>query len=203
MWAPSFFSVLHDLWRFFWRIESSSSTELAVPSTKAVAITEPVPSNRPITLDTQRQSIVQLQVGVLYTDESVETILIRNQLKAYDEHLVQSGNLTVIEWLLYKIHLQNKSIALLALRISPLGLWHQTVKGLPDVKVGIEPATSALVEWFDEQRQGQVGMIERVSPDNTITVRTVSAVPSGTCTELVFTESVWKELGPVFTRFRS
>jgi len=156
-----------------------------------------------ITLDTQRQSIVQLNVGTLYTDESIETILIRNQLKAYDEHLVQSGNLNLIEWLLYKIHLQNSSISLLALRMSPLGLWHQTVKGMLDVNVGIQPATSALMEWFDESRESQVGLIERVSPDNTITLRTISSVPSGTYTELTFTEPVWKEFGPVFTRFRS
>jgi hypothetical protein len=203
MWAPSFFSVLHDLWRFFWRIDARTSTELAVLNTRAVAIAESAPSSPVITLDTQRQSIVQLNVGTLYTDESIETILIRNQLKAYDEHLVQSGNLNLIEWLLYKIHLQNNSISLLALRMSPLGLWHQTVRGLPDVKVGIQPATSALMEWFDESRESQVGLIERVSPDNTITLRTISSVPSGTYTELTFTEPVWKEFGPVFTRFRS
>jgi hypothetical protein len=203
MWAPSFLSVLHDLWRFFWRIDARTSTELAVLNTRAVAIAESAPSSPVITLDTQRQSIVQLNVGTLYTDESIETILIRNQLKAYDEHLVQSGNLNLIEWLLYKIHLQNNSISLLALRMSPLGLWHQTVRGLPDVKVGIQPATSALMEWFDESRESQVGLIERVSPDNTITLRTISSVPSGTYTELTFTEPVWKEFGPVFTRFRS
>ena len=203
MWAPSFLSVLHDLWRFFWRIDARTSTELAVLNTRAVAIAESAPSSPVITLDTQRQSIVQLNVGTLYTDESIETILIRNQLKAYDEHLVQSGNLNLIEWLLYKIHLQNNSISLLALRMSPLGLWHRTVRGLPDVKVGIQPATSALMEWFDESRESQVGLIERVSPDNTITLRTISSVPSGTYTELTFTEPVWKEFGPVFTRFRS
>ena len=203
MWAPSFLSVLHDLWRFFWRIDARTSTELAVLNTRAVAIAESTPRSPVITLDTQRQSIVQLNVGTLYTDESIETILIRNQLKAYDEHLVQSGNLNLIEWLLYKIHLQNSSISLLALRMSPLGLWHQTVKGMLDVKVGIQPATSALMEWFDESRESQVGLIERVSPDNTITLRTISSVPSGTYTELTFTEPVWKEFGPVFTRFRS
>ena len=203
MWAPSFLSVLHDLWRFFWRIDTSTSGVLAVPNTRAVAIAESTPRSPMITLDTQRQSIVQLNVGTLYTDESIETILIRNQLKAYDEHLVQSGNLNLIEWLLYKIHLQNSSISLLALRMSPLGLWHQTVKGMLDVNVGIQPATSALMEWFDESRESQVGLIERVSPDNTITLRTISSVPSGTYTELTFTEPVWKEFGPVFTRFRS
>ena len=203
MWAPSFLSVLHDLWRFFWRIDARTSTELAVLNTRAVAIAESTPRSPMITLDTQRQSIVQLNVGTLYTDESIETILIRNQLKAYDEHLVQSGNLNLIEWLLYKIHLQNSSISLLALRMSPLGLWHQTVKGMLDVNVGIQPATSALMEWFDESRESQVGLIERVSPDNTITLRTISSVPSGTYTELTFTEPVWKEFGPVFTRFRS
>jgi len=203
MWAPSFLSVLHDLWRFFWRIDDSSSARLPVLNTRAVAVARPAPSRPLITLDTQRQSVVQLNTGTLYTDESIETILIRNQLKSYDEHLVQSGNLNLIEWLLYKIHLQNKSIALLALRMSPLGLWHQTVKGLPDVKVGIEPATSALMEWFDESRESQVGLIERVSPDNTITLRTISSVPSGTYTEYTFTEQVWKNFGPVFTRFRS
>lgn len=203
MWAPSFISVLNDLWRFFWRLDTTTSTEITAVSSPAMSAAENLPATRPITLDTQRQSIVQLQVGTLYTDESIETIMIRSKLKGYDEHLVQSGNLTVIEWLLYKILLQNDSIILLALKMTPLGLWHQTVKGLPDVRVGIEPTTSALMEWFDESRESQVGLIERVSPDNTITLRTISSVPSGKCTEHIFTEQTWKEFGPVFTRFRS
>ena len=200
MWAPSFLSVLHDLWCFFWRLESKTYYQLA-PVRPTIARTQQS-HDRPITLDTQKQSSVQLQVGGLYTDESVETIVIRAKLKELGEYLVQSGNLNLIEWLLYKIQLQNSSIALQALKMTPLGLWHQTVKGLSDVRVGIEPSTGALMEWFDESRQSQVGIIERVTPDNTITLRSISGVPSGTYTEHSFTAQTWKEFGPVFTRFR-
>ena len=200
MWAPSFLSVMHDLWRFFWRLESDVNVQMA--PVRAVA-TAPVTSSRLITLDTQRYTVVELQVGTLYTDESIETILIRSKLKEYDPHLVQLGNLHLIEWLLYKILLQNKSIALLALKMTPLGLWHQTVKGLPDVRVGIEPTTTALMEWFDESIESQVGIVERVTPDYKVTVRTISTVPSGTYIEHSFTAQEWKELGPTFTRFRT
>jgi len=203
MWAPSFLSVLNDLWRFFWRLESPANSQLTVTNTSPAAEPVATQSNRPITLDTHRQSAVQLQVGTLYTDESIETIIIRNKLKEYDDHLVQFGNLNLVEWLLYKILLQNSSISLLALKMTPLGLWHQTVKGFPDIRIGIEPTTSALMEWFDESRESQVGFIERVSPDNTITLRTITATPSGTYVEHSFTEQAWKELGPVFTRFRT
>jgi len=200
MWAPSLWSVLIDLWRFFWRLDTSSDSPITATSPTVVA--EPLQSARPITLDTQTHAKIQLDVGTLYMDVSIETILIRTKLKEYHEQLVQSGNLNLIEWLLYNIHLQNSSIALLALKMSPLGLWHQTVKGLPNVRVGIEPTTGALMEWFDEAKVGHVGLIERVTPDSTVTLRSISSIPSGTYVEQMFTESAWKELGPVFTRFR-
>lgn len=203
MWAPSFWSVLIDLWRFFWRLDTHRHNDVHLNKTTNPAAAQPQ-GVRPITIDTQSQTKtnIQLHVGTLYTDESVETLLIRKKLNEYHEQLAQSGNLNLIEWLLYTIHLQNSSIALLALKMSPVGLWHQTVKGLPNVRIGIEPATGALMEWFEDSKVGQAGLIERVTPDNTITVRTISSVPSGTYTEHVYTEPAWRELGPVFTRFR-
>jgi len=153
-------------------------------------------------LDTQTQSNVQLQADQFYTDESVETILIRQKLNEYDNRITQPGNLTLIEWLLYMVVLQNKTVTLLALRMSPVGLWHQTLKGLLSVRVEIKPSTGALMEWFDQDRVGQAGFIKRVSPDNTIVVCSVTSAPSGTFVEQRFAELDWKELGPVFTRFR-
>ena len=198
MWVPSFWSVLHDLWCFFWRIEQSADR-----LTNHVFSQASLPlSNRLITLDTSSQPKMQLQVGELYTDESVETIVIRKKLQAHNELIVQSGNLSLIEWLLYMVTMQNSDIALLALRMSPIGFWYQTLKGLPGVTVEIRPSTGALIEWVDYKKESHAGFVERVSPNNMITVRTVSQVPSGTYAEHLFTEQVWKEQGSVFTRFR-
>lgn len=154
-----------------------------------------------ITLDTYAPAAVRLQAGELYTAESIETVLIRQALKEYDEHLVWSGNLSLIEWLLYTIHRQSKSISLFALKLTPLGLWHQTCKGLPAVTISINPTTGALMEWFDADRKSQVGIVAQVAPNNAVTLQTISAVPSGTFQEHVWLESQWKALGPVFTRF--
>jgi hypothetical protein len=131
----------------------------------------------------------------------VETILIRQKLSEHNELLVQSGNLSLIEWLLYRIAMQNHTVALLILQMSPVGLWHQALKGAASVNIEIKPSTGALIEWFDTQREGRAGIVECVSPDNKITVRSVSQAPSGTYTEHIFTEQTWKDFGPVFIRF--
>lgn len=201
MWAPSFLSVLYDLWRFFWRLDPP-----IVHQTRPSQRVESQPVLQPIvqTIDVAPlvPQSVKLCVDEFYTAESIETILVRQALATYDKHLVQSGNLTLIEWLLYYVQQQNHSVSLLALRMTPLGMWHQTVKGLPGVRVGIEPYTGALMEWFDTARVGRVGLVERVTPDATVTVRTLSVDPSGTYLEQIYTAATWKELGAVFTRFR-
>jgi hypothetical protein len=200
MWAPSFWSVLHDLWRFFWRLEpKQNSLQFQAP---VVVELPPKSSRQLITLDTQVQTKIRLQVDSLYTDESVETIMIRKKLSDHNELLIQSGNLNLIEWLLYMINIQNSQVVLLALRMSPIGRWNQTLKGVASVKIEVQPSTGALMEWFDEQGEGNAGIVERVSPASAITVRSISQAPSGTHIEHEFTEPAWKGLGPVFTRFR-
>jgi len=198
MWLPSLLSVLHDLWRFVWRLDVPS----AQPVNAGVIPVVTPPAVRPVMSVVPVPQQVKLRVGEQYTTEAVETILVRRALTNCDAHLVQSGNLTLIEWLLYYVQQQNPSVSLLALRMTPLGMWHQTVKGLPGVRVGVEPTTGSLMEWFDTDRVGRAGVIERMTPDSTLTVRTLSLVPSGTCQEQVYTIAAWKELGAVFTRLR-
>jgi hypothetical protein len=202
MWTHSFWSVLIDLWSFFWRLDSSTNSTTYVSAAQSAVTPERTEPERLITLDTKRPQSVQLEAGTVYTAESLETILLRANLKAYDKHLVQSGNLQLIEWLLYNINQHNPSISLLALCMTPLGRWYQTIKNVPGTRVVIEPATGALMEWFDSDQRAHAALVEVVAPDETITICHVSQAPSGTFTKQVMSTSVWRELRPVFTCFR-
>lgn len=203
MWTHSFWSVLVDLWAFFWRLDAKapiSDSKYTASTQQPVAPTQAV-VQRPITLDTQQPKIVKLQAGTVYTSESIETILLRAALKSYDTHLVLTGNLQLIEWLLYNIYVRNPDISLLALKMTPLGRWYQTIKSLPGTRVGIEPATGSLMEWHDAAQQSHAALVDVVAPDNTISISSISQDPSGTRVEQTMSESVWKELRPVFTCF--
>jgi len=199
MWLPSLWAVLADLWRFVWRRDEPRST--AVQQLLADSATPPAQPAL-ITLDTQRTATARLHTGTLYTAASAQTLQIRQQLMQHDPQLAQTGNLSIIEWLLYAIAIQTNSVSLLALRMSPLGRWHQTVKGLSDVRVEVEPTTGALMEWTDQEHIGHAGLVVRLAPDSQITLGRISDIPSGTYTEEAMTETVWRELRPVFTRFR-
>ena len=202
MWMPSFYAVLHDLWLFLWRIDTTSrtTTQVSKPIQKTVrAQTKPTL----ITVDQGVSRPMLLTATTIYTSETPATIIIRQTLNTYDSHVVQEGNLTLAEWLLYKIHTIDDAIALLALAMTPIGRWHQTLKAQSGVRVSIEPTTGALIEWSTTAAIGQAGFITQVSPDQTITLQTISQEPAGMCQEQILVLAQWKELGPVFSRFRA
>lgn len=200
MWLPSLYAVLYDLWRFVWH-SKQSPVEM-----KSLVITESIKARAAeplLTLDVVPDRLVRIQSGQSYTDESPETIVIRQTLHEYDSHLVQTGSLTLLEWLLYTIHKADQSIALLALAMTPLGRWYQTLKAQSGVRVSIEPTTGALVEWSTGGMGDQVGIVMQVSPDQTIVVYSIHEKTGGVCQEQRYTQAQWKELGPIFTRWRS
>jgi hypothetical protein len=199
MWLASFHSVLSDLWCFVWRVENK---KLLVSQIAAQIPENLSAKSSMIAVDTATERPLELVSGTVYTNKTPVTALIREKLRAYDVGIVKNANLTRIEWLLYKIHAVDSSIALLALAMSPVGRWHQTLKAQPGVRVSIEPTTGALMEWAPTADVGQAGIIRQVSPEQTVIVQTVSQDPDGLYREQTLTMSQWKELGPVFTRFR-
>lgn len=191
MWFSSFVSVLHDLWQFCFGRSSPIETVAAQsigPSYSREQVTPAVVNK------------VRLSPGVMYDADNPDTVQIRNRLSAYDSHIISTGPLTEYEWLLYILQNKHLAVPLLALRLTPLGRWHTTLKGQPGVSIGINPYTDALMEWGQGEMQ-RIGLICEVSPDETIVVGELWRNETGLYESRTLTRSQWLELRPVFTTF--
>lgn len=201
MWLPSFWSVIGDLWRFVFGGEplTENTVRQQEHSIQNTALPAAIPKKQLLVVETAARTAVTLTPHTTYTATDSPVQRIRARLGEYDEHLVTTGNLTLVEWLLFTIHVTNPSIVLLALKMTPIGRWHQTLRGLSSVHIGIEPATGSLMEWQPNTNNHQAALVTKVTPDLTLTYQTIDVY--GTCTEVCLTKNKWRPLGPVFTRF--
>lgn len=190
MWWPSFMSVLHDLWLFC----TGRGTSFSHTKTSSTGFTRQ--ENKP----TNKSRPQQLQAGVVYVKDHAATVIIRDSLHEYDSHLVQSGQLTEKEWLLYFVNSKHPSIPLLALHLTPLGRWYTTLKGQPVVTVGISPYSESIMEWQNGV-DDQVAVVLQVTPEETITIGELGKEKSGLYAKRTLTKSEWLELRPIFTTF--
>jgi len=192
MWWPSFVAVLYDLWRF-----CVSGTPVA----PVQATGQPFGlMSGPADMIVRRPSTtVQLQPDVTYVATHETTQIIREKLDAYDSHLVQTGALTLREWLLYHVYSKRQSIPLLALQMTPIGSWHRTLKGLIGVTIGITPYTGSCMEWGIDPHSGNTAVVLEVTPAETITIGELGITTLGLYTKRTLTKSEWLELRPVFT----
>lgn len=191
MWAPSFVDVLLDLWRF------------CIGQHVEVKTLEQEPLNSGLFFDRNHskqhtQSTPCLEEGVTYSATHATTKKIRLKLVNYDAHLARAGVLTNKEWLLYLISVRNTAVPLLALQLTPLGHWHTTLKGQPDVVVGIAPYTKSLMEWNGSDGAGHTAVVHNVTPEETITLAQVNSVPPGQYLIQTLEKKDWLELRPVF-----
>ena len=192
MWWPSFISVLHDLWLFSTGRTThklSGDQDLAHPTYK-----------RDIVIPKQIIQKVRLQTGVLYEADHPDTVQIRNRLSAYDSNITSQGPLTEYEWLLYSLQDKRLRVPLLALRLTPLGRWHSTLKGQPGISIGVAPYTDALMEWREESTE-RIGWIQQVTPEETIVIGELGQTKPGFYTTRALQRVEWLELRPVFTSF--
>lgn len=192
MWWPSFLSVLHDLWLF--------CTRQTVTSGVNAIDQQLIPNYQRDLIAPMIKRHVRLQPGMRYTADHPDTIQIRDQLSAYDAHITATGPLTPCEWLLYNAQIKRLAVPLVALRLSPLGRWHTTLKGQPGINIGITPYTDALMEWKDEASD-RVGWVKEVSPDETIVIGELGQTTAGLYETTSLTRSQWLELRPIFTIF--
>ena len=192
MWWPSFLSVLNDLWLF-----CTGRTPKEAPAT---TVPGPGPLLKREVQPPARLQQVKLRPGVSYGEASLDTVMIRNRLSAYDSHITTKGALTEYEWLLYTLQDKRLEIPLVALRLTPLGRWHTTLKGQPGVLIGVTPYTSALMEWQDGESD-KVALVEEVAPDETLVIGELGSNTPGLYETTKLTKAQWLELRPVFTSF--
>jgi hypothetical protein len=193
MWLPSFMAVLHDLWLF-------CIGRGIVVANSTLVHTNPAFTGRPAAHVAQRNSTQKLQSEVAYTKNQVVTQAIRSTLRDYDPHLVQNKQLTEKEWLLYFVHSKRPSILLLALQLTPVGLWHTTLKGQSDVSVDTTPYSDSLMEWRKGTKD-QAAVVLQVTPEEMITIGELGTGQIGLYEKRTLTKAEWLELQPVFTTF--
>jgi len=199
MWWPSFCSVVQDLWRFAIGLDSEalyvSARVHALPAQSSVLqISEQ-------TTAPKQQKLV-LDEHVRYTAQHATTAAIRSYLHEETTIKTAPADLTPYEWLAYTLTKAGRPLPWLALALAPIGYWHQALKGQQYVTIGVVPRTQSLIEWQDEQKTGQVGLVTAVTPDESITIEQLGAGLPGMLTKRVLTLEQWRELRPVFISVR-
>lgn len=83
------------------------------------------------------------------------------------------------------------------------GYWHKNLKGQPNVHISVSPSQGAVMEYFDSNQDGKIGIIKKLHEDETIVFTSVGLYADGVYEEHTVPRSVWHELRPVFITFRS
>jgi surface antigen len=69
---------------------------------------------------------------------------------------------------------------------------------IPLSTVGHVPKTQSLIEWQDDDRNGHLGYVAKVTPDETIIVQELGVSLPGVLHEQQMTAGEWRMYNPVF-----
>jgi len=78
------------------------------------------------------------------------------------------------------------------------GDWQTILRGIVGVHNSISPKTDSIMEWRADDGIGRLAYVERVTPDNTITISVVGYDQVGLFETKELSEVMWRELRPVF-----
>lgn len=196
MWWPSFLSVILDLWGFVLGERSISSVQndpakdIGRQVDRAAERVEAHAASAPV--------LIELQVNEHYKAAHEDTESIRSYLKDEAHVPTMDDDLTSYEWLAYTFSKHNRSLPWSSLSMVSVGYWHQAVKGLSDVSISVAPRTRSIIEWFDARGFGHIGLVKKVTPDETILILELGGQASGMLSERLLPVSQWKEMRPVF-----
>ncbi|MCD5382312.1 MAG: hypothetical protein LR017_03280 [Candidatus Pacebacteria bacterium] len=102
------------------------------------------------------------------------------------------------EYVTYRLLRKGLIIPWPEVRPRTVGTWHNILKGVTTVAIGVTPKTGAVMEYTHTDDRGQVAYVEAVRPDETITITEVLDDGSGTYAERVLTREEWQQLSPIF-----
>lgn len=83
------------------------------------------------------------------------------------------------------------------------GSWHTNVKGAPDVHVSVVPTEGSVMEYFDDNHDGQLGIVTEVTDDLVVTFQSLGLYNEGEVEVHELPKTVWQELRPVFITFNT
>lgn len=106
--------------------------------------------------------------------------------------------LQAVEYIAYRLLCDNRTIAWPAERPRVPGKWQSILKGQSGIHIGIQPLSDSIMEYFNDEGEGVLAYVERVTPDNNIVCTAVGRTEAGVYDSLLLTEAAWRELRPVF-----
>lgn len=122
------------------------------------------------------------------------------------EDLFRAGKLSLPlqpgEYIVYRLRQDNRFISWPLIRPRTPGSWQKILRGVRGIHIGITPKTDTIMEWFTEAGVGKLAYVEKVSPDNTLTLSMVGQPEAGLFSATDLAEDVWRELRPVFIEIK-
>ncbi len=142
-----------------------------------------------------------LMSAYVYGPKNDETLKLRKYLK--DELLGGLLNLPLqpLELIIFLLKTQRIVVKWPNTKPRIPGSLNNLLKGKKGVSMSIEPRTSSIIEYLNENNDGIIGFITEVSPDLAITMSSVGRIEAGEYRVEKFTHDEWKEWRPVFISF--
>lgn len=116
---------------------------------------------------------------------------------ARSEFPLQAG-----EYVLYRLWKKGVRIMWPDVRPRMPGRWHQILRGVHNVHIGVSPKVGSVMEYTFDHDMGHLAFVEAVFPDGTITLSEVNVPDSGVYNERELPIEKWKALKPLFIEVR-
>lgn len=132
-----------------------------------------------------------------YGPNSQETQRIRLLLSGYYTEASTKRPLQPSEYVVWRLRAEGRNVATEALAWLP-GQWRSKLKGAPQTHIGILPKVTAVIEYFDADGIGRLGVVTAVTSEESLTIAGVGLERSGVLSTRTLTKSEWQAYGPVF-----
>ncbi len=137
-------------------------------------------------------------VGEQNTVEDTNTIRIRAMLDDTFSGALADLDLQPAEYVQYRLMRKGITLPWSDLRPRTQGTWHQIFRGAQGIHSGIVPKTGAVMEYMQDEDNGQLAFVEAVFPDETIDISEINYGDGSIYNERTLTKDEWKELKPIF-----
>jgi hypothetical protein len=143
-----------------------------------------------------------LQSDTVYLANDGETrklrTLINDEFFASELYLPLLG----VEYVYYRLLINNRQIPWGAGRPREAGQWKNLLRGQAGVKIGIQPKTGSIMEYFTEEGEGKISYVEAVHPDDSVVLTSVGRLKEGQYLNENLTKDEWQIWGPVWIQLQ-
>ena len=135
--------------------------------------------------------------GMVYTADKPAVMKLRSFIGDEFSGKLASVPLTSVEYAYYKLMTKERVLDWGRTRPREAGMWQSILKGRPGIHIGLIPKTGTVMEYLTPSG-GQLAYVDRVSPNEEITISGVSEGVEAVYFEQTLKKVEWIELRPVF-----